>query len=78
MQIPSSVLQSPKIIIVCVGTGFIIYGRMESTSDVSLDSVKQGIVPPQNSGMFFAVDSNGTGPCDYVRIMLSISQRTIV
>lgn len=38
--------QSPKIITVSIGTGFIIHDHPESTSYVSLDSVKHGIVPP--------------------------------
>lgn len=46
MQALLSVLQSPKIITVSIGTGFIIHDHPESTSYVSLDSVKHGIVPP--------------------------------
>lgn len=44
--VATSVLQSSKIVIFCIGRGFIEHDNMQSTSDVPLVSMKQGVVLP--------------------------------
>lgn len=49
--VPTSVLQSSKIVSFCIRRQCIKHDNMQSTSDVSLVSMQEGVVFPQNSGV---------------------------